>query len=70
MRRNFIVRAMKRIKGKGIKEAIYDSFSRRRADEFKRRLRNNGYNVEGAIDIGDFPILISRELGTRFQPAV
>ena len=27
--RPFIVRAMKRIKGKGIKEAIYDSFSRR-----------------------------------------
>ena len=68
--RPFIVRAMKRIKGKGIKEAIYDSFSRssrRRADEFKKRLRNNGYNVEGAIDIGDFPILIRGNWGHVFS---
>ena len=56
--RPFIVRAMKRIKGKGIEDAIYDSWSSRGADEFERRLLNNGYNVEGAIDIGDFPILI------------
>ena len=65
--RPFIVRAMKRIKGKGIEDAIYDSFSRRRADEFERRLLNNGYNVEGAIDIGDFPILISRNWGHIFS---
>ena len=58
--RPFIVRAMKRIKGKVIEDAIYDSLSRRQASEFERRLRNNGDNVEGAIDIGDFRNLISR----------
>ena len=65
--RPFIVRAMKRIKGKGIEDAIYDSLSRRQADEFERRLFNNGYNVEGAIDIGDFPNLISRNWGHVFS---
>ena len=58
--RPFIVRAMKRVKGKGIEDAIYDSLSSWRADEFERHLLNNGYNVEGAIDIGDFPHLIRR----------
>ena len=58
--RPFIVRAMKRIKGKVIEDAIYDSLSSRQASEFERRLRNNGDNVEGAIDIGDFRNLISR----------
>ena len=65
--RSFIVHAMKRIKGKGIEKAIYDSLSRRRADEFKRHLLNNGYNVEGAIDIGDFPNLIRRNWGHVFS---
>ena len=58
--RHFIVRVMKRVKGKGIEDAIYDSLSSWRADEFERHLLNNGYNVEGAIDIGDFPHLIRR----------
>ena len=65
--RPFIVRAMKRIKGKGIEDAIYDSLSRRQAGEFERRLLNNGYNVEGTIDIGDFPNLISRNWGHVFS---
>ena len=65
--RPFIVRAMKRIKGKGIEDAIYDSLSRRQADGFERRLFNNGYNVEGAIDIGDFPNLIIRNWGHVFS---
>ena len=65
--RPFIVRAMRRIKGKSIEDAIYDSFSSRRADKFERRLLKNGYNVEGAIDIGDFPNLISRNWGQVFS---
>ena len=65
--RPFIVRAMRRIKGKGIEDAICDSLSRRRADEFERRLLKNGYNVEGAIDIGDFPHLIRGNWGHVFS---
>ena len=58
--RPFIVRAMRRIKGKHIEDAIYDTLSPKQADDFERHLENNGGNVEGAIDIGDFPYLISR----------
>ena len=65
--RPFIVRAMKRVKGKVIEDAIYDSLSRRQASEFEKRLLNNGDNVEGAIDIGDFPNLISRNWGQVFS---
>ena len=57
--RPFIVRAMRRIKGKHIEDAIYDTLSPKQADEFELRLQNNGNNIEGAIDIGDFPKLIS-----------
>ena len=49
--RPFIVRAMKRVKGKTIEDAIYDSLSPGQAAQFERRLLNNGYNVEGAIDM-------------------
>ena len=65
--RHFIVRAMKRIKGERVEDAIYDSLSNKRADEFERRLLNNGYNVEGAIDIGDFPHLIRGNWGHVFS---
>ena len=65
--RPFIVRAMKRIKGKGIEDAIYDTLSSKQADEFELCLENNGNNIEGAIDIGDFPNIISRNWGQVFS---
>ena len=58
--RPFIVRVLKRVRGKSIEDAIYDTLSPKQADDFERHLENNGGNVEGAIDIGDFPYLISR----------
>ena len=58
--RPFIVRAMRRIKGKSVEDAIYDTLSTKQANDFERRLQNNGGNIESAIDIGDFPNLISR----------
>ena len=65
--RPFIVRAMRRIKGKHIEDAIYDTLSPKQADEFELRLQNNGNNIEGAIDIGDFPNIISRNWGQVFS---
>ena len=57
--RPFIVRALKRVKGKDVEDAIYDILPPKQADDFERRLKSNG-SIEGAIDIGDFPNLVSR----------
>ena len=65
--RPFIVRALKRVKGKNVEDAIYNTLSTKQADEFERRLQNNGGSIEGAIDIGDFPNLISRNWGQIFS---
>lgn len=56
--RPFIVRALKRIRGKTLENAVYDSLSPKQASQFKTNLHNNGGNIEAAIDIGDFPKLI------------
>ena len=58
--RPFIVRVLKHVKGKSLEDAIYDTLSPKQASDFERRLQNNGGNIEGAIDIGDFPNLINR----------
>ena len=58
--RPFIVRGMRRIKGKTVENAIYDSLSPKQASQFTTNLQDNGGNIESAIDIGDFPNLISR----------
>lgn len=57
--RLFVVRGMRRVKGKNIEDAICESLSRKQASQFNRNLQNNG-SIESAIDIGDFPNLISR----------
>lgn len=65
--RPFIVRAMRRIKGESVEDAIYDTLSTKQATYFERRLEKNGGNIESAIDIGDFPHLISRNWGRVFS---
>ena len=65
--RPFIVRAMRRIKGERVEDAIYDTLSTKQAADFERSLEQNGGNIEGAIDIGDFPNLISRNWGRVFS---
>ena len=65
--RPFIARGMRRIKGKTIENAICDSMSPKQANQFKMNLQNNGDSIEGAIDIGDFPNLISRNWGQVFS---
>ena len=58
--RPFIIRSLKQIKGKHIEEAICDVLSPKQVNDFQQNLRNNGGNIQAAIDIGDFPNLISR----------
>jgi hypothetical protein len=57
--RPFIVRALKRVRGKNVEDAIYDTLSPKQADDFERRIKSNG-SIEGAIDIGYFPNLVKR----------
>ena len=57
--RPFITRGMRRIRGKTIEDAIYDSLSPNQANQFSTNLQNNN-SIEGAIDIGDFPNLICK----------
>ena len=69
--RPFIIKALKRVKGKNVEDAIDDALSPHQADEFQRRLQRHGANIEAAIDIGDFPNLIRRNwksevFGDRF----
>ncbi len=58
--RPFIIRSLKQIKGKHIEEAICDVLSPKQVNDFQQNLRNNDGNIQAAIDIGDFPNLISR----------
>ena len=58
--RSFIVRGMRRIRGKSIKKAICDSLAPNRANQFQTNLRNNDSTLESAIDIGDFPDIIGK----------
>lgn len=58
--RPFLVRSLKRVQGKRLEEAVYDSLPSRQADEFDERLATSGADVEALIDIGHFPYLVSR----------
>lgn len=58
--RPFVVRGMRRVRGKTVEDAICESLSRNQASQFNRNLQNNSGNIESAIDIGDFPNLIRR----------
>lgn len=58
--RPFIIRSLKQIKGKHVEDAICDVLSPKQVNDFEQNLQNNGGNVQAAIDIGDFPNLISR----------
>lgn len=58
--RLFIVRGMRRIRGKPIEKVIYDSLAPNRANQFQTNLRNNDSTLRSAIDIGDSPDIIGR----------
>ena len=57
--RRFVVRGMRRVRGKTVEDAIYESLSPNQASQFNRNLQNNG-SIESAIDIGDFPNLVRK----------
>ena len=58
--RPFIVRCLKQVRGSNVEDVISHSLGNRRADDFKRARIQPGSSVESAIDINDFPTLVSR----------
>ena len=66
--RPFIVRHLKRVRGKGVEDVIGESLHDRQAEQFRRNLAQ-GRSIEDAIDINDFPNLISRQWHAVFKQA-
>ena len=66
--RPFIVRHLKRVRGKGVEDAIGESLHDRQAEQFRQNLAQ-GRSVEDAIDINDFPNLVSRQWHAVFKQA-
>ncbi len=66
--RPFIVRCLKRIQGTRVEDAISESLNDRQRTQFLQNL-HQGDNVEDAIDINDFPNLISRKWQEVFSRA-
>ena len=65
--RPFLVRHLRRAPGRrGVEEAIRYALKDRRADEFDRSMAQNG-QVEDAIDVNDFPLLVQAYWREVFQ---
>ena len=65
--RPFLVRHLRRAPGRrGVAEAIRYALKDRRADEFDRSMAQNG-QVEDAIDVNDFPLLVQAYWREVFQ---
>ena len=58
--RPFLIRCLRQVRGMNVEDVISRSLGNRRSDEFERELISSNSDVESAIDINDFPMLVSR----------
>ena len=65
--RPFIIRTLKRVRGQQVEDVIRNALNDRQAEQFSQNLNKNGHDAEASIDIGDFPLLISRKWNGVFQ---
>ena len=65
--RPFIVRNLRSVPGQQFEDVIRRSLNDNQAFRFQRSLARNPSNVEAAIDVGDFPDLISRNWRCVFE---
>lgn len=65
--RPFIVRCLKKVRGQQVEELICDALNDHQAEQFHHNLNANGRDAAAAIDIGDFPRIISRKWSAGFQ---
>ena len=68
--RPFIVRNLRRVPAQHVEYIIHCSLNDNQALQFQRNLAQNPGNVEAAIDVGDFPDLISRNWRGVFESSV
>ena len=64
--RPFIVRGLKRVRGQQVEDAIGNALNPNQAEQFRQNLRHNR-DVEAAIDINEFPLLIGRNWREAFR---
>ena len=64
--RSFIVRCLKKVQGTQVEDVIRNALNDRQAQQFSQNLHQND-DIEAAIDINDFPPLISRNWHDIFR---
>ena len=65
--RPFIVRNLGGVRGQRVEDVICHSLNDRQAQQFLHNLAQNPGNIEAAIDVNDFPRLISRNWSDVFN---
>ena len=65
--RPFIARSLRRVQGAKVEDTIASLLNDYQRGQFQDNLRSNPVNVEAAIDVNDFPTLISRGWRIAFQ---
>ncbi len=65
--RPFIVRSLRRVQGAKVEDTIARLLNDYQRMQFQDNLRRNPANIEAAIDINDFPVLISKGWRIAFQ---
>ena len=58
--RSFIVRCLRKVRGKQVKDLIRDSLPYEEVEQFKEDLQEHNRNIEAAIDIKHFPHIIRK----------
>ena len=67
--RPFIVRSLRRVQGARVEDTISSLLNDYQKEQFQDNLSNNHADIEAAIDINDFPVLLSRGWREAFQGA-
>ena len=67
--RPFIVRNLRRVQGRQVEDAILNLLNDYQKGQFQDNLSRNPADIEAAIDINDFPTLLSRGWREAFQEA-
>ena len=65
--RPFIVRSLRRVQGAKVEDTIASLLNDYQRGQFQDNLSRNSGNIEAAIDVNDFPTLISRGWRIAFQ---
>ena len=65
--RKYLIRTLRQVPGRRVEELLRSSLNQNRRSEFARAIEG-GTDLEGAIDIGDFPHIVQRNWDAAFSP--